>query len=232
MSTKYYTWYNAIVNHRMKNPLEDDAYREVHHIIPKSLNGSNDRDNLVALSAREHFICHYLLTKIYPVGSNEWYKMQHAFMMMAADKHGKRYFNARLYEACRHRFSVTMSRNQIGDKNSQFGKIWITNLSLERNQKVCTEELEHWLSIGWTRGRIYDFNKAKQPIVDKRELAKELAKQEARTLFDNYLKSDCVSVREYTEKSNYQFSYVSLTILWRKYIPEYHTHVKPGKLKS
>ena len=30
------------------------------------MNGSNDLDNLVDLTAKEHFICHHLLTKIYP----------------------------------------------------------------------------------------------------------------------------------------------------------------------
>ena len=41
-------------------------YAESHHIIPKSLGGSDDQINLVDLTAREHFICHWLLTK--PVG--------------------------------------------------------------------------------------------------------------------------------------------------------------------
>jgi len=42
------------------------GYSELHHIIPKCMNGTNEKDNLVYLSAREHFICHLLLTKIYP----------------------------------------------------------------------------------------------------------------------------------------------------------------------
>jgi hypothetical protein len=39
-------------------------YTEKHHIIPKSLGGSNKKDNLALLTAREHFICHLLLTKM------------------------------------------------------------------------------------------------------------------------------------------------------------------------
>lgn len=39
-------------------------YTEKHHIIPCSLTGSNKKDNIVALTAREHFICHWLLTKM------------------------------------------------------------------------------------------------------------------------------------------------------------------------
>lgn len=43
-----------------------DIYFESHHIVPKSLNGTNDKENLVLLTAREHFIAHKLLCEIYP----------------------------------------------------------------------------------------------------------------------------------------------------------------------
>jgi Fe-S oxidoreductase len=39
------------------------GYHEKHHIIPKALGGSNKKDNLVKLTAHEHFVCHLLLTK-------------------------------------------------------------------------------------------------------------------------------------------------------------------------
>tara|TARA_R110000782_G_C14655549_1_gene397258 strand:- start:39 stop:653 length:615 start_codon:yes stop_codon:yes gene_type:complete len=38
-----------------------DGYTEIHHIVPKSEGGTNDTDNLVVLSGREHFIAHKLL---------------------------------------------------------------------------------------------------------------------------------------------------------------------------
>jgi hypothetical protein len=151
---KYMKWYNNLVNHR-KNNAAFNTYVEQHHIIPRCLGGSNNRDNLVKLTAREHFICHYLLTKMYIVGTLEWYKMHHAFMIMAASSNGKRYFNSRLYNACRENFSKCMSRSQRGENNSQYGKLWITNISLEKNMKIKIDELNHWLAIGWTRGRIY-----------------------------------------------------------------------------
>lgn len=40
-------------------------YWEKHHIVPKCMNGSNDENNLVLLTAREHYIAHWLLWKIY-----------------------------------------------------------------------------------------------------------------------------------------------------------------------
>lgn len=42
------------------------GYKERHHIIPKCMGGGNSKDNLVDLSAREHFIIHWLLHRIYP----------------------------------------------------------------------------------------------------------------------------------------------------------------------
>lgn len=52
---------NAISQERFKNKY---VYYESHHIIPKSLGGSNDKNNLVLLTAREHYICHALLVKM------------------------------------------------------------------------------------------------------------------------------------------------------------------------
>lgn len=61
--TKYTRVYHNIIANAKSRILEEE-YIEKHHIIPKSLGGSNSEDNLVALTAREHFICHWLLTKM------------------------------------------------------------------------------------------------------------------------------------------------------------------------
>ena len=42
------------------------GYSEAHHILPKCMGGKDDKDNIAHLSAREHFIAHILLIKIYP----------------------------------------------------------------------------------------------------------------------------------------------------------------------
>jgi hypothetical protein len=77
--------------------------RERHHIIPQSLGGSNDKDNLVYLSCREHFLCHWLLLKI-TEGENH-HKMLYALMgMRAENEHQERYhtrLTARIYEKYR-----------------------------------------------------------------------------------------------------------------------------------
>lgn len=62
--------YNSIIeNAKSKNRIKlkknniNYVYYETHHILPKCLNGSNDKDNLVLLTAKEHYICHKLLNK-------------------------------------------------------------------------------------------------------------------------------------------------------------------------
>jgi len=77
--------------------------RERHHIIPQSLGGSNDKNNLVYLSCREHFLCHWLLVKI--TEGEAYHKMVYALMgMRAENEHQERYqtiFTARVYEKYR-----------------------------------------------------------------------------------------------------------------------------------
>jgi len=55
-------WYWKIIEDAKLNP--PSGYTERHHVIPKSIGGSNNADNLVNLSLRQHFVCHRLLTKM------------------------------------------------------------------------------------------------------------------------------------------------------------------------
>ena len=40
-----------------------DCYTENHHIIPRSFNGTNNKNNLIKLGARHHYIAHLLLAR-------------------------------------------------------------------------------------------------------------------------------------------------------------------------
>lgn len=60
---KYTTWYNHIIAHARQR-VNQSGYTEKHHIIPKSLGGSNDPNNIVRLTAKEHFVCHRLLVRM------------------------------------------------------------------------------------------------------------------------------------------------------------------------
>lgn len=50
---------------KLKKNQNNYVYYERHHILPRCLHGTNDKENLVLLTAREHYVCHKLLTHIY-----------------------------------------------------------------------------------------------------------------------------------------------------------------------
>lgn len=79
---KYARWYNQIVKNAQTRVTE--GYVERHHIQPRSLGGADTPDNLVELTAREHFVCHWLLTKM--TTGEDRYKMLNALRMMRAEK--------------------------------------------------------------------------------------------------------------------------------------------------
>lgn len=72
----YAKLYNQITTHAQQTP--QTGYTEDHHIIPRCMDGPDTPDNIVTLSARQHFICHWLLTKMHP----EHAGLRYAFHMM------------------------------------------------------------------------------------------------------------------------------------------------------
>lgn len=61
----YQRHYDNLIQTRENRILTEGEYYEKHHIIPKCLGGTNDITNLVVLTAREHYIAHWLLAKIH-----------------------------------------------------------------------------------------------------------------------------------------------------------------------
>jgi len=55
-----------LIIERAQSRILEIGYTEKHHIIPKSLGGSDKKINLVNLTLKEHYIIHLLLVKIYP----------------------------------------------------------------------------------------------------------------------------------------------------------------------
>ena len=103
-------------------------YSEKHHIVPRCLGGSDDKFNLVVLTAREHFLAHYLLTKIYP----DNYKLVDAFRMMGVinKEEQDRYINSRLYESKKKLFSEARSKKVLCIET---GEIFSSAAYVEKN---------------------------------------------------------------------------------------------------
>ena len=65
----YQNIYNALVEKAKVRGLDKsqhEGYFEIHHIVPRCLGGSDEKDNLVMFTAREHYIAHLILAKLYP----------------------------------------------------------------------------------------------------------------------------------------------------------------------
>lgn len=104
---------NAKTANRKKSK---DKYFESHHILPKCLNGTNNKNNLILLTAKEHFICHHLLTKIYPNSS----KLHSAFWLMlnfVSDKQQRIKATSSVYENARKIHSKNLSIKMKNNNN-------------------------------------------------------------------------------------------------------------------
>jgi hypothetical protein len=171
LNNKYTKWYFQIIEKaKSQNRIKSkDVYYESHHIIPRCMNGSNKSHNLVLLTAREHFICHYLLCKMADKNQN-WYKLMNAFNYMKSQSkshNNNRYFNSYLYDYYKKNCSLVMSELQRGEKNSNFGKIWISNIDLKKCIKIQNSELDYYISIGYIKKRILNFDNYKYKKLQK-----------------------------------------------------------------
>jgi hypothetical protein len=115
IKNKYYQWYNNII----ANSCPTSEYIEYHHVIPRSLGGTDGKNNIVRLTAREHFICHVLLTK-FTQGSDR-HKMLYAANMMSqiSRDYQHRYIpNSKIYEMLKKDFSKMHSERLTGKQLS------------------------------------------------------------------------------------------------------------------
>lgn len=149
---KYEKWYQNIVSTAKQRTRI--GYTETHHILPHSLGGEDNEDNLVKLTAREHFVCHWLLTKIY-TGEARGKMINAMYMMRAESPHQKRYeskITSRIYESLREEYSQYISNlntgriqppeekakqlaAQVGRKRAPFSEEWKAKLSIAKSGK-------------------------------------------------------------------------------------------------
>lgn len=125
---KYTKWYFNICTRSVNRGQKKKAGYELHHIVPRSLGGSDDKINLALLTYKEHYICHLLLCKMLE-GYNR-YKMAWALSQLTS-KH--RIANSRQFEVSRRVLSKCsrgvpkseewkkmMSERNLGVKNPNY----------------------------------------------------------------------------------------------------------------
>lgn len=182
---------------RVKN---NDGLLEKHHIIPKSLGGSNDDDNLILLTPKEHYIAHLLLTEIYE--GKDKAKMCYALLKMCQNNpNQKRGYSSKRYEKAKQLVSENcsggnhpssgknlwsdkqkkeISERMKGENNPMYGnKPWnygktLTPLSSEHKQKI-SESLTGYKKSNETKKKISESHKGKKKSEEhKRKLSESL----------------------------------------------------------
>jgi hypothetical protein len=130
----YRQHYDNLIASRKDRILDPFICYEKHHILPKCLGGTNDKENLVLLTAREHFICHWILVRIHTNNSKLIYSF-HA--MCTQNKTGERYTpSSRTYAEAKELFKknfIPWNKGKRGIvKNVNAGKTLIELFGTEK----------------------------------------------------------------------------------------------------
>ena len=165
IQNKYFHWYYKLIETR-KNLVREE-YTEKHHIIPRSLGGSNKKENLVRLTAREHFIAHLLLVFFTEGSDNK--KMLKAFTMMSSisENQDRIRFTSRLYS----KLKICADDVRREYKHTDEAKRRIREYQTGRSKAPFSQEHLRKMSESrkgkepWNKGRRGD--KASQAIKDK-----------------------------------------------------------------
>lgn len=99
------------------NRVKPDCYCENHHILPRSMGGNDDKTNIVALTAREHFLIHWLLYKIHKNSS-----MALAFFSMSKPVgNGRTRYTSRSFKYAREAGAAAVSFMKSGEMHHMYG---------------------------------------------------------------------------------------------------------------
>lgn len=174
---------------------KEGIYYEKHHIIPRCMGGTNENENLVLLTGREHFLVHWLLAEIHDTN-----KLWSGFYIMAGmDAHDKRYTpSSRIIEYARLKANKAISEYQTGKLWPEERKL---KSSLSKKEKPC-----HPNTLKAVQNQA---NKYKFPA----ELLAQIALKKSKAIhqFDlegNYI-TTFISISEAARQVNGKFSNIS-----------------------
>lgn len=113
---RYISFINAIKSQTIT------GNKEIHHILPRSMNGKDENYNLISLTPRQHFIAHWMLWKAYKTPN-----VTYAFWSMSKqnnqNQHRYKKINSKTYELLKQDRKVaiaTSNRNRW--KNKEWAK--------------------------------------------------------------------------------------------------------------
>ena len=223
--------YFNIIRNRRANPLDMHSYGEVHHIIPRSFGGSNKKVNLVRLTAREHFIVHFLLYKMYKhrsqvlfpnskVEAERYRKMLYAFDLMIniKTKNQKRLsknINSHVFEKLRKDISKYKTKYTFELVKNMFDFYIKNELSPQKidvlNKQFHTNFKDKTLKTLFNR---HNLKLPKFPIYIKPKYSKEMVED----MFEFYIKNKLTAktIDVLNKKFNTDFKYPTLIYTFHK----------------
>ncbi len=136
----YSRHYNLLIDRARGRTLT--GYGEWHHVIPRCLGGKDDADNLVHLTAEEHFVAHQLLVKMYPNHPG----LTWAAVNMSGGTTRTIRINNKLYGWLRRRHAEAMRILNIGRKHSVETRAKISIANALRPKKLRSEETKAKMS--------------------------------------------------------------------------------------
>lgn len=169
--------YSSIIEkaRQEKREKKQGTYYEAHHIEPRCLGGTGERwewrfhPNIVLLTAKEHFVCHRLLTEMHPESA----ELAYAFWAMCRKGSGtqKRYIpSGRTYQEAKDKVKTVWS-NRKGPLNPMYGRKHTQETKSKQSQahKGKPKSQEHRANLSKTLKGKEPWNKGKTHSAESRE---------------------------------------------------------------
>jgi hypothetical protein len=178
----HFTRYIKFIESRESREIPEGTYTEKHHIVPRSLGGSDEKENLIVLTAREHFVIHMILWKCFGLS------MAYAFFLMQNIRRYGKKINSRQYTKLKEDFSLMMSLRVSGEGNPMYGKVGAMNgrrQTKESIKKLSDSLMGHHVSVE-TRQKICNANKGNKHSQETRQKLSEMRKGEKNHFYEKH----------------------------------------------
>lgn len=148
MTDNYKNYTNFLLN-----AILDNAYTNIHHIIPKSAGGTDDPDNLIRLTPAQHAYAHYLFDREY--GTNTFQIFAHRLGIKDLDN--VTYEDCLPYNIIDRERALHVSEAQKESwKDEEKSAIRRQRMAEAKLGKVNVCFNRVWINDGETRRRVYE----------------------------------------------------------------------------
>lgn len=181
----YTKHYNLLINKAKNREEKEGVYYEKHHIKLRSEGGTNEESNIVKLTAREHFVAHWLLYREIPSS----YVRAEAFRMMCDvdPSTNKRRYTPGSRIVAEAREASARLKSELYKK-----KCWVKKDGEQRY--IFKQELEIYEELGWQRGKNYSPSKEtreklRQSRLNEKPRGEEFRKKMSKVVSERYKKN-------------------------------------------